>query len=228
MDRQRFRTRTLVAGVAAVAAVVGAGVAVAATTLGSPQQESQAVIDDAAKQLGVKPDALSTALKRALENRIDAAVAAGRLTKEQADRLKARIESRDFPLFFGHGPRLGHRPFARFANLDAAVSYLGVTRAELRTALASGKSLADVAKEQGKSVDGLVDALVEAAKKKLDAAVAAGRLTDAQRQQVVGELKERLTDFVNRPLLRGRGPGFGFGFRHGFRGERHALLRPIF
>ena len=39
-------------GVAALA-VVGAGGAVAATGLGTPQEESKAVLDDVAKQLGV-------------------------------------------------------------------------------------------------------------------------------------------------------------------------------
>src|SRR6476619_8142249 len=80
-----------------------AGVAVAANQLGSPKQESQAVLNDAAKQLGVEPSALSAALKKALENRVDDAVAAGRLTKAQGDELKQRIESGDLPVFGGPG-----------------------------------------------------------------------------------------------------------------------------
>jgi hypothetical protein len=201
----------VIAGAVAGLAVAGGGAAYAETQLGSPQQENQAVLNDAAKQLGVEPGALSAALKKALENRVDDAVAAGRLTKAQGDELKQRIESGDVPLFGGpgFGPRSIHHAGA-FGGLDAAASYLGLTEAQLRTRLESGKSLADVAKAQGKTVDGLVQALVDAAKKKLDAAVTAGRLTQSQADLILAGLKSRITDFVN-------GAPLHFGFRHGFR-----------
>jgi hypothetical protein len=180
------------AGVAAAAAVAGGGAAIAADRFGS-SSDSQAVVNDAAKQLGVTPSALSSALKKALENRIDAAVAAGELTKAQGDELKQRIESGALPLFFG--PRGGLHE--HFGELDAAASYLGLTEEQLDTQLESGKSLAQVAKDRGKSVDGLIQAMVDSATKKLDAAVAAGRLTKAQEQQILSGLKQRITDFVN-------------------------------
>ena len=197
------------AGVAAAAAVAGGGGAIAADRLGS-SGDSQAVVNDAAKQLGVTPSALTAALKKALENRVDAAVAAGRLTKAQGDELKQRIESGDLPLFFG--PRGG--PHEHFGELDAAASYLGLTEAELETQLESGKSLAQVAKARGKSVDGLIQALVDRATKRLDAAVAAGRLTKAQEQQILSGLKQRITDFVNGV----RGRDHDFRFDRGFAG----------
>ena len=193
----------VIAGAVAGLAVAGGGAAVAANQLGSPKQESQAVLNDAAKQLGVEPRALSAALKKALENRVDDAVAAGRLTKAQGDELKQRIESGDMPLFGGPGPAFHHH--GPFGGLDAAATYLGLTDAQLRTQLESGKSLADVAKAQSKTVDGLVQAMVDAAKKKLDAAVAAGRLTQSRADSILSELKSHTADFVN-----GTAPRFGF------------------
>jgi len=198
----------VIAGAVAGLAVAGGGAAVAANQLGSPKQESQAVLNDAAKQLGVEPSALSAALKKALENRVDDAVAAGRLTKAQGDELKQRIESGDMPLFGGPGPGFHHH--GPFGGLDAAATYLGLTDAQLRTQLESGRSLADVAKAQGKTVDGLVQAMVGSAKKKLDAAVAAGRLTQSRADSILSELKSHTADFVNGTAPR-------FGFRH-FRG----------
>ena len=204
-----MKRRWIAAGVVAVT-VAGAGAAVAATGFATPQQESKAVIDDAAKQLGVEPTALSNALKKAFEDRVDAAVAAGRLTQAEGNALKQRIESQDYPLL--GGPGFGHHGGDRgFGHLDAAASYLGLTQAELRTQLDAGKTLADVAKAQGKTVDGLVSALVADEKNELDAAVSAGRLTQAQADQMLANAQDRFTALVNGQLPP-RGPhGFGFG-----------------
>jgi hypothetical protein len=212
--------RKLVALVVAVVAVAAAGAAVAATTLGSPQEESQAIVNDAANQLGIEPGKLSGALKQALKNRVDAAVADGRMTKEEGDALKSAIDSGELPLFFG-GPALGHfRHFAHFADLGVAADYLGLSRTELRTELENGKSLAQIARDRDKSVDGLVDALVDAAEKKLDAAVDAGRMSDAQRDRIAADLPGRIRELVNRSprdrdgfRFRFRGPSGGFGYR---------------
>jgi hypothetical protein len=207
--------RKLVAGGIAVAAVAGGGAAVAATRFDSPSADSQAVINDAAKQLGVQPSALSDALKKAIENRIDAAVAAGQLTKDQGDALKQRIESNGFPLVGGF-PGFGHfGHVAPFVDLDAAASYLDLTRAQLVTQLNAGKTLAQVAQAQNKTVDGLVSALVDSATKKLDAAVSAGRLTKSQEQSILADAKDRITSAVDNAQFRvNKGDGPGFGFRH--------------
>jgi hypothetical protein len=229
---QRPGTRTLVATATAVALVAGGGAAIAATQFHSPQAESQAVIDDAAKQLGVDSGKLEDALRTALANRVDRAVAAGTITKEQGDALKARIQSPGTPLF-GGAPLRGERHLHHFGpagDLSVAADYLGVTKEQLLADLRSGKSLADVAKEKGKSVDGLVDALVADVNRKLDDAVKAGRLTEAQRKELGASIEERVTALVNGEFRRGfrprfrpalRPPGaFGFRFRDGVRPER--------
>jgi uncharacterized protein YidB (DUF937 family) len=205
----------IAAGAGAALAVVGAGGAVAADRL-TPKAESQAIVNDAAKQLGVDPAKLSDALEQALKNRIDAAVKDGRLSKEQGDAMKRRITSAAFPLFIGPGfERDGARhhafggPWGR--HLDAAAAFLGLTTAQLDEALDGGKTLAQIAKEKGKTADQLVDALVAATTKRLDQAVADGRMTKAQRDLVVADLKERTAAIVN-----GTTPADGF-FR--FRGH---------
>ncbi|HET9506330.1 MAG TPA: hypothetical protein VFO81_00185 [Gaiellaceae bacterium] len=212
-------SKRLAVGAGAALAVVGAGGAIAATQ-GTPQQESQAIIDDAAKELGVDAQKLEDALEGALENRVDDAVADGRLTEEQGEALKERIRSGEVPLLGLRGGRHGGAlQHARGIALDTAASYLGVTAAELRESLADGKSLAEVAEAEGKPVDGLVDALVDAARTRLDGAVESGRLTDAQRDEMLETLEARIREGVNHAGFRFRGPG-----RHGgpgFRGAPH-------
>jgi hypothetical protein len=215
------RTKLAAAGIGC-ALLVGGGAAFATTKLDSPHAESQAVINDAAKKLGVTPGALSTALKQALKDRIDAAVAAGRLTRAEGDALKQRLDSGFVPFLFGGFHRGG--VLDRFGLFTDAATYLGVTEAQLRADLAAGTSLADVAKARGKSVTGLIDALVAAQTKRLDAAVAAGKLTKADEQSVLAGLKQRITTFVNET---GRADGpLGLGFRFRFRGDLDHLRAP--
>ena len=110
----RRRKVTFVAGGAAIAALVvglGAAGAIAASRMLSPSEESKAVIDDAAAQLGVKPQALSDALKQALKNRVDEAVDAGALTKEAGRRAQGADRVRRVPAALRrHG---GGGPFGR-------------------------------------------------------------------------------------------------------------------
>lgn len=210
--------RGIVTG-ALIALVVGLGAAgaLAANDVLSPEDNSKAVIDDAASQLGVESEELSDALKQAMKNRLDAAVDAGQLTEEQATQLKERIDSEGFPLLGrgGHGPGFhgGGPGLAGRGEVHAAVaSYLGLTEAELREELAD-KTLAELAKEQGKSVSGLVAAMVAAAEKSIDEAVADGKLTKEQADAMKSGLEERMTARVNGEL--GAGPGFhGHGFGH--------------
>lgn len=217
-------------GAAVAVAVAGGGAAFAASQVWSPKTENQAVIDDAAKQLGVSSGQLSSALVNALKNRVDAAVAAGKLTKSQGDALKARIDASGVPFVlggigardgaFGPGPFGG--PLTR--GLSAAASYLGLSAADLRSQLATGKTLAQIAKGQGKPVDGLVQALVKDAEAKIDAAAMSGRLTNDQADKAKSTLEQTVTDLVNGKLPGGKfragprlGPPFfarpgGFGF----------------
>lgn len=211
-NRISKRTAGVVAG---IAVLVGAGGAVAASTAGS-----DSFLADVAKRLGVSQDALEKAIIGARGDEVDRALADGKITEEQAKELKSRLESGDvgpgFGPGFGHG--FGHRGFGHhgFGGLDGAATYLGVTEAELRAALMAGKSLAAIAKEEGKSVDGLKQAIVEEQKKRLAAAVKDGRLTQAQADDLAEGLADRVDDLVERtprehgvrPAERGFG-GFG-------------------
>ncbi|HEU6444401.1 MAG TPA: hypothetical protein VFL61_05015 [Gaiellaceae bacterium] len=207
------RMQKIAAGAVAVLAVGVAGGAVAATRLSTPEQESKAVVDDAASRLGVTPQQLTNALKGALKARVDAAVKAGRLTQAEGNRVKERIDANEIPMLGLGGPH-GHHRMGFHHGLDAAAKYLGMTEAALRTQLESGKTLAQVAKAKGKSVDGLVNVLVAEKKERIDQAVENGDLTRAQANQILEDIRGRTEDMVNgrmpaRPHFKrfsGRGP----------------------
>ena len=98
--------------------------------------------------------------------------------------------------------------------LQAAAGYLGLSLDGVRTQLQAGRTLAQVAAAQGKSVSGLEDALVADARSHLDAAVSAGKITAGEESSMLAEMASHVDDLVNgkvqRPL-RGAGPGRAHG-----------------
>ena len=123
----------------------------------------------------------------------------------------------------GGGPAGGGGP----PGAAAISSYLGLTADELRTDLQSGKTLAQLATAQGKTVSGLEDAIVAGAKTNLDAAVAAGTLTAAQEATKLADLQSHVADIVNStgPPAGGHGRPGRPGRRAGDEGDRR-LPRP--
>lgn len=219
--RPRRAPRRILIAAAAGAVLVGGGAALAATQPWSPKQERQAMIADAAQRLGVEPQKLDDALTQALLDRIDQAVKDGRLTQQQADAMKARIKAGDFPMF-GAGPGggpgwgRGHHggpggPGGPGAMLGAAATYLGVTAAELQQQRQSGKTLEQIAKAKGKSVDGLKQAMRGSVKKALDDAVKNGKLTQAQADQALANIDQRIAHEITENEAEEHHGGFGGG-----------------
>ena len=115
------------------------------------------------------------------------------------------------------GGPLGHRGPGGFegrifgAGLDVVATTLGMTTDEVRTALESGQTIADLAVSKGKTAQDVIDAVVAAATTKINDAVTAGNLTQTQADKLIANLTTIATDFVNDVKLPG-GPGFGPGF----------------
>ena len=225
---QAFPKRKLVIGSTVVAVAALAGGAVAATQ-GSSNPRQQ-YLNDVAKRLNVTPAQLKSALNGAALDQLNAAVKAGKLTQAQANALKQRIQqgaAGGFPFIGPPGPggpggpgSPGHGPlgfglgravfFGPDAPAVAVAKYLGLTEAQLLKQLQSGKSLADIAKAQGKTTSGLEQAITAAAKTRLDKAVANKRLTAAQEQKILSGLSARMNDLVNNTQFKGARPGLGF------------------
>lgn len=236
----RKPSKRVVAIGAAVVVVAGGAVggALAASGTFDPAKERQAFLDDAAGRLGVTSSKLDQALKAAAIDRVDAALAAGRITQAEADSMKAAINAGRLPGGAGPGFGVGHGGGPGFHGhgdvAGAAATYLGLTEAQLGAQLASGKSLADVAKAQGKSVAGLERAILSDAQSKLDQAVADGRLTSDERDRILAGLKARIDALVSRtpsasPPQGAFGDGFRFapgGFRKPFPAESHGSTLP--
>jgi hypothetical protein len=209
---KRFRTRKALAiGIAALAVIGGGGAAIAAS--GDSSSPGRSFFDAVARHLGISSQKLEDATKAAAVDQVDAALKEGRVTQAEADALKQRIESGDYPPFFGplFGPRFGPDfdrhgppPFFFDEKLSSAAEYLGLTEAELRTKLNEGQTLAQIAKAQGKSVEGLKDAMLKATKAKLDQLVEDGRLTQEEADEVYDRFQSHLDDLIEHGMFRFR------------------------
>ena len=210
--------RTRIAALTAAGALVaaGTGVAVATTSSDDPKQREQAVLTDAAKRLDVEPSELRDALANAEDAQLDADVKAGRLTQEQADAIKQKRAGSGTVLgvgpggppdglFFRHrgGPGEVHGPGEL---IDAAAKALGISREELFQRMRDGKSLSEIAKAEGKSIDDVKAAVKAAMKTQLDEAVKAGKLTQQQADDIASKSADHLEDFGRFPPERPHGP----------------------
>lgn len=227
------RTRLVVAGGTAVAiAATAMGVAYAQTPTATPtrQQRAEDNLNKFAQNLGVDPAKVKEALKQTALQHIDEAVAAGRMTADQAQKAKDAINSGQFPMgpggfgFRGEGGKGGpggdhgrRGPGMMGVAHEALATFLGITPEQLRTEL-QGKSLKDVAAAHGKSADDLKTFITTTAQTKANEAVTAGKLTQDQATKMLDMLKANLDAMIGMqvPAFGPGGPG-GFG---GFGGPR--------
>jgi len=91
-------------------------------------------------------------------------VAAAALSPVAADAVIAQLPG-GVAIFASNGP------FGSPNSLATAATYIGITEAELRTELQTGKTLAEVAVAHGKTRDGLIAALSAEATKQITTAV---------------------------------------------------------
>jgi hypothetical protein len=147
-------------------------------------------------------------------------VANGTITQSQADAVIKAIEDAT-PKVGGQGGPGGRGMGFGFGELrtglDTAAKTIGIAPTDLMKALASGQSIADVAKARGVDPQKVIDALVADAKAKLDKAVAAGKITQDQANQALLEGAKVIGDLVNGklPQLPFDFGGLGFGHGHG-------------
>ncbi|MFN8474940.1 MAG: hypothetical protein U0822_22320 [Anaerolineae bacterium] len=237
----------VLAGVAALALVIGlfgVGRAVGVANAQSPTPTAptaptgqppintldQSFWTALAGKLGISVDQLTTAVKAAAKDVVASELQAGHITQDQATQINSRVDQwqpgQGLPFGHGGGPGRGGPggpggPIGGPAVFDAAAKALGMTTADLQTALQSGQTLSAIAQSKGVSADTVKAAIVAAKKAEVDAAVTAGRLTSDQATQIKQQIDQEAASQSLDDMLRGPGhfdggPGGPGG--HGFPG----------
>ncbi|MCX7781814.1 MAG: hypothetical protein N2491_13085 [Negativicutes bacterium] len=106
----------------------------------------------------------------------------------------------------GRGPGMMQGMGQRGYMHEDLAKFLGIDAAKLRAERQSGKSLAAIAKENGKSEEDVLNYIMSQHKARLDQLVKAGRLTKEQAAERETFMKERIKANISRE---GFGPGAG-------------------
>ena len=197
------------AGLAAV--IIGvAAVEAAPSPSASPtasKNYAQVFVDKLAGILHLTPTQTQDALKQAQLQTVDQMLKDGKITQQQADAMKARINAgQGLGAIGGFGRHGGGFKADRTlmkdlqsAELNAVASALHMSTADLQSAVRSGKSLADLETQQKVSDSTVKAAMKAAAKGVLDKAVKAGTITQAQADAILSRVGTGLNFRYHKP-----------------------------
>ena len=207
------RIAVIASSVALVAA--GSGAAYATTVNEDGDGPEKAIIENAAKRLDVSPTELRNALRGAADDQLDQAVKDGKLTQEQADEIKKRRAST--APSWASDPGLGIAAmdpscFGLHQSIENVAKALGTTTAKLRESLQDGKTIAEIAKANGKDLDDVKKVVLADVSKRLDEAVDDDRLTKEQAADLLKRADDAFDHFAtSKPSERKRGAFGGPG-----------------
>jgi hypothetical protein len=161
-----------------------------------------------AANLGISQSKLRSALQKSAEQTIDDAVASGKLTADQAAKIKQRIDS-GTACKFAPGPSFGRPGLAMMKEvLDAAAKTLNLTPQQLMQDVRNGHSLSSLA--HGMTEDQFRTAFLANLKTELDRLVAQKKLTADQESRILQRMQTAPIPFWSSAPHFGTHPGAGF------------------
>src|SRR5712691_12691293 len=198
------------AGLAAAIIGVAAVEAAPSPSPSASKNYAQVFVDKLAGILHLTPAQTQDALKQAQLQTVDQMLKDGRITQQQADAMKARINAgQGLGFGFGAGRHGGFQADMtlmqnlKTAELNAVASALHMSPADLQSALRSGKSLTDLETQQKVSDSAVKAAMKNAAKGVLDKAVKAGTITQAQADAILSRVGSGLKFRGHKPEHQG-------------------------
>jgi uncharacterized protein YidB (DUF937 family) len=193
-------------GIAAgiVAAQTSGGTATPSASSSATPAGKQALLDDfltrLAANLGISVDQLKAALTTTDNQMLDQALADGKITQAEADKIKARIASGHLFPFVGRGRGHGRGFGLGFEGenlIGQTATFLSITSQAVIDGLNNNQSLEQIAEANGKTAGALSGYLNDQLKSNLDTAVKNGKITQAQEDKVLTNAKDRIDQAVN-------------------------------
>ena len=150
-----------------------------------------------AENLGITQDELESAIDQTQLEQVEAALAEGLITEEQAAQRREAIESGEAR--FGKIGQRGHKMQRVGGHIGGDVAeFIGIEPEELREAIEGGQSLVQVAEANGVSEAELTAHLLGELETKLGEAVESGRITQAEADEKLAGAADRIAECINR------------------------------
>ncbi len=191
-----LRVSPLAAATTSPSPTASAG-ATAAGGSGKAAAACQAYLGHLATQLGVSQAKLDAASAAALKATIQDQVTSGKITQAQADKIEAKLPKTGLCSAAINGLGRTRTAIATSVYLTAAAGALGVTEAELKQDLKNGQTLSQVAAAKNVTEADFKAKVGAALKTKLDAAVSAKMITQAQEDAQLAKLQAGNPPFWN-------------------------------
>ena len=155
-------------------------------------------VQQIAQQKNISLDTVINAVTANRAAQLQIAVQAGKLTQDQANQLLAGLKT-GYTFWFstGKAPEIWRERDIASDNLAILASQLSMTPHDLREALRSGETVAQLAQEKGVNLDSLVTDVTAIRAAQLQKAVAAGKLTQDQANQILANLQNGFTYWFN-------------------------------
>lgn len=164
-----------------------------------------------AQEQGVSEQALKNFLVEQMTKRLEEGVKTGRLSAEQAEKMKTNMDTRVTDMINGKGPMHrgmhGHAPFENAKLL----ALLNIDAETLKNDLKAEKTLAAIAQEHGVSEQALKDFLTEQMVQRIDQGVKSGKLPAEKAEKMKANIDKRVDNMINGKghMHRGHGPKSG-------------------
>ncbi len=152
-----------------------------------------------AANLGVSQDKLTASMNQAFKDTLTQVVKDGKLTQAQADERSAQWTNIQIKFFAGlflgdngssaNGKKSDVMRQATEQMYQAAAAKLGMTLDQLKQALGSGQTLAQIAASKGITEQALKDAVINAVKPTLDQAVKDGKIGQAEEDSFIQAIR---------------------------------------
>jgi hypothetical protein len=155
--------------------------------------------------LGGGADASPDEREAAMRERLNS-VAGSFMTNALVQLLQARAEGQELPL-----PGV-ERGFGNVRSaLDVLSQFTGLQTQELVALFRDGKTVAEVAAENGADLDEIANAIVQAETERIEQAVADGNLDQASADELLANLEAQVKELLEQPLQFGNRGLFGGG-----------------
>jgi hypothetical protein len=161
------------------------------------RQSGKKLVDIAAEH-GVDKQQLKDFFQAQMTQHMDQAIKEGRITPEQAQKMKERMADRAEAFANGEHPK-----HMKMDN-NALLALLKIDEQTLREEMKSGKTLLAIGEERGVTKQQLVDVRVKQMTERLEKAVKEGRITEEKAAQMKLKMADRAEKFVSQPMNHGQ------------------------